>query len=113
MSANPTGPLHIGHGRWGVTGNVLANVFKYAGHEVETEFYVNDAGKQIANLLASVEAIRNDLPIPEQGYSGDYLQKYKNNDLDVVDDIFKQQKETLKKLAIHHDRFFSEKTLYR
>ncbi len=112
VSANPTGPLHIGHGRWGIVGNVLINLFQYAGHEVEGEFYINDTGKQITNLLNSVEAIRNNAPIPEQGYSGDYLEKYKDNDVEVVADIIKEQKETLKKINVHHDRFFSEKTLY-
>ena len=50
VSANPTGPLHIGHGRWAAIGSALSNILKYAGHEVYQEFYVNDAGEQITKL---------------------------------------------------------------
>ncbi len=113
VSANPTGPLHIGHGRWAVVGNVLQNIFNYAGHQMEGEFYINDAGKQIENLLKTVKAIREKTPIPEDGYHGDYLKKYQNNNLDVVADLINQQKNTLKKLKVQHDYFFSEKSLHR
>ena len=50
VSANPTGPFHIGHGRWAAMGSALANLLKFYGHDVHQEFYINDAGSQIQNL---------------------------------------------------------------
>src|SRR5436190_6185398 len=50
ISANPTGPLHFGHGRGGIIGDVLSNIFSFLGHQITKEFYINDAGKQIAKL---------------------------------------------------------------
>lgn len=84
ISANPTGPFHIGHGRWAAMGSVLANLLKFYGHEVYQEFYINDAGSQIQKLGRSL-AIRVlqelgedvDFPIDEEErknyYPGDYL----------------------------------------
>ena len=61
VSANPTGPLHIGHGRWAAIGSTLSNVLKYVGHNVYQEFYVNDAGEQITKLNESVKAVKEGL----------------------------------------------------
>ncbi len=78
VSANPTGPLHVGHGRGAVTGDVVATMLEWAGYEVGREFYVNDAGNQIANLTRSVharylQALGVDAEFPEDGYPGDYI----------------------------------------
>jgi arginyl-tRNA synthetase len=78
VSANPTGPLHIGHGRGAAVGNALCNVLMAAGFDVQKEFYINDAGLQVMLLGQSVFAryqqlLGNDLPFPEDGYKGDYI----------------------------------------
>lgn len=78
VSANPTGPLHVGHGRQAALGDALANLLATQGIRVHREFYYNDAGVQIANLALSVEARLNglkpgDLQWPEQAYNGEYI----------------------------------------
>ncbi|WP_297889405.1 arginine--tRNA ligase [Sulfurihydrogenibium sp.] len=80
VSANPTGPLHLGHGRGAVVGNLLANMYSYIGYKVEKEFYINDAGNQIKKLGQSVYARfrqidQPDYPFPEDGYHGDYIKE--------------------------------------
>lgn len=78
VSANPTGPLHVGHGRGAAVGDAIATLLAYQGADVYREFYYNDAGAQIANLVASVQARvrqRQDpaVPFPDDGYRGDYI----------------------------------------
>ena len=78
VSANPTGPLHVGHGRGGVLGSTLANVLASAGYRVSTEFYVNDAGSQIDAFYRSLYAryrqcLGVDAQVPEDGYHGSYM----------------------------------------
>jgi arginyl-tRNA synthetase len=73
VSANPTGPLHIGNARGAFTGDLLCRVLAAAGHEVDREYYFNDFGSQVKNLGASVVAIREGCEIPEDGYHGDYV----------------------------------------
>lgn len=84
VSANPTGPFHIGHGRWAAMGSALANLLKYAGYDVFQEFYINDAGSQIDNMARSVylrilqqKGINIDFPTDENEikkyYPGEYL----------------------------------------
>jgi arginyl-tRNA synthetase len=78
VSTNPTGPLHVGHGRGAVIGDVLARLLTAAGCEVTREYYVNDAGKQIDILARSMYArllqvYGEDAPVPEDGYPGEYL----------------------------------------
>ena len=73
VSANPTGPLHIGNARGAFTGDLLCRVFAAAGHTVTREYYFNDFGSQVKNLGASVVAIRENCEIPEDGYHGDYV----------------------------------------
>jgi arginyl-tRNA synthetase len=79
VSANPTGPLHIGHGRGAAVGNALCNILKAAGFYVQKEFYINDAGLQVKLLGQSVHAryqqlLGNDIDFPEDGYKGDYIE---------------------------------------
>ena len=78
VSANPTGPLHVGHGRQGALGDALSSLFEACGHTVTREFYYNDAGVQIANLALSVQARcrgfkPGDAQWPEAAYNGDYI----------------------------------------
>jgi arginyl-tRNA synthetase len=78
VSANPTGPLHFGHGRGAVVGDVVARLLEASGHEVQREFYVNDAGGQVRNLARSLVhwlKVQRGLPsqLPEDGYHGDYV----------------------------------------
>lgn len=134
VSANPTGPLHFGHGRGGIIGDVLGNVLRFVGHDVTKEFYINDAGNQIQKLgesfkirclqVAGVEAT-----IPEDGYHGEYLTElaqdcfaqYGQELFEKPDSFFAQYakenllealKNTLKDYGIEYDVWFSEKTLH-
>ena len=80
VSANPTGPLHVGHGRGAALGDAIAALLEFTGHEVVREFYVNDAGLQIERLAESLwarvqQAVGREVPVPEGGYRGAYLQE--------------------------------------
>jgi arginyl-tRNA synthetase len=80
VSANPTGPLHVGHGRGAAIGDALANLLSAAGFAVSREFYINDAGRQIRLLALSVyaryqQSLGNDVPFPEDGYHGSYIEE--------------------------------------
>ncbi|MBV6341886.1 arginine--tRNA ligase [Candidatus Magnetobacterium casense] len=80
VSANPTGPLHVGHGRGAALGNALSNLLQSAGYVVEREFYINDAGRQVRLLGQSVFAAYNTLlgnpcPFPEEGYRGELVER--------------------------------------
>jgi arginyl-tRNA synthetase len=92
VSANPTGPLHLGHGRGAVVGSALCNILRAAGYEVESEFYVNDAGRQVALLGESVfarymEKCEQKYSFPEDGYRGDYI-------TDIAADIYEKEGDT-------------------
>jgi arginyl-tRNA synthetase len=73
VSANPTGPMHVGHARNAAYGDALARMLALQGHRVEREFYVNDAGSQVRKLGESLQAIARGEPVPEDGYKGDYV----------------------------------------
>ncbi|MBF0591885.1 MAG: arginine--tRNA ligase, partial [Nitrospirae bacterium] len=80
VSANPTGPLHVGHGRGAALGNALSNLLQSAGYAVDREFYINDAGRQVRLLGQSVFAAYNTLlgnpyPFPEEGYRGELVEQ--------------------------------------
>ncbi len=128
VSANPTGPFHIGHGRWAALGSALANIMKYTGYDVFQEFYINDAGNQINKLARSLEIRVKQLQgekieMEEDLYPGEYLidcaKRYlkDNKNLSYADfaknDMLRLQKELLKKFKTHFDLFFSELTLYQ
>lgn len=112
VSANPTGPLHIGHGRWAILGSSIVNMMKYVGKSVSSEFYVNDAGNQINKFIASVNAVKNGTPIPEDGYHGNYIQEIAKNDNDPVTSMKEQQATILTKVGATFDHWFSEKSLH-
>ena len=78
VSANPTGPLHVGHGRGAAVGDALANLLAATGHDVQREFYINDAGRQVRLLAQSIharyqQALGNSVAFPEDGYHGEYI----------------------------------------
>lgn len=73
ISANPTGPLHLGHTRWAAVGDALARVLTAGGAQVSTEFYINDRGVQMDRFGASVMAVAHGQPVPEDGYHGAYI----------------------------------------
>jgi arginyl-tRNA synthetase len=73
VSANPTGPMHVGHARNAAYGDALARMLALQGHDVEREFYVNDAGSQVRKLGESIGALARGQPVPEDGYRGDYV----------------------------------------
>lgn len=139
VSANPTGPLHIGHARGAVVGDVLVNLLTAAGYEVSKEYYINDAGNQMNNLGKSVlyryrELLGEKIEFPENCYRGDYIK-------DVSADIIKKEgnrylteneeetvpcfnaiaggvilegiKQDLKDFGVTFDCYFSEKELYK
>ena len=128
VSANPTGPFHIGHGRWAALGSALSNVMKYCGYDVYQEFYINDAGNQINKLARSLELRVRELKgekveWEEDLYPGEYLidcakryiasgEKESYGDFAKAD-MLKQQKELLEKFRTHFDCFFSELSLYK
>jgi arginyl-tRNA synthetase len=127
VSANPTGPLHVGHGRQAALGDAIATLLEVTGWKVTREFYYNDAGVQIDNLAASVEARLKELngeraEIPEGGYHGEYIreiaERYKmNNDgLSVrefaVRELRKEQDLDLQAFGVRFDRYFLESSLY-
>ncbi|WP_438353410.1 arginine--tRNA ligase [Microbacterium sp. CJ88] len=74
VSANPTGPLHIGHTRWAALGDSIARLLQASGATVAREFYINDAGAQMERFGRSVVAAMNDEPTPDDGYGGAYIQ---------------------------------------
>jgi arginyl-tRNA synthetase len=80
VSANPTGPLHVGHGRGAAIGDALGNLLAAVGYDVTREFYINDAGRQVRLLAQSVyaryqQALGNDVPFPDDGYHGSYIEE--------------------------------------
>ncbi|MBO5635932.1 MAG: arginine--tRNA ligase [Acidaminococcaceae bacterium] len=138
VSANPTGPLHVGHGRGAAVGSALSNLLKAAGYDVEQEYYINDAGNQMNNLARSVNARYLELlgkpcEFPEDGYHGHdiidtaqriiskygdrFLQMDEAQRLEEFKTIAYQEKlaalrEDLERFNVHFDVWFSEKTLH-
>ncbi|HTI05404.1 MAG TPA: arginine--tRNA ligase [Gemmatimonadales bacterium] len=134
VSANPTGPLHVGHGRQAALGDAIAALLEWTGWRVTREFYYNDAGSQIMNLARSVQArIRQarglDAEIPEQGYQGDYIREIAERyvaaapkdpegaDLDAVrrfavTELRAEQDRDLQAFGVKFDVYYLESSLY-
>lgn len=89
ISANPTGPLHLGHTRWAAVGDAIARVLAASGAKVVREFYINDRGIQLDKFGESLFAAANDLAVPEDGYHGMYVKE-------IADEIIKENPEYLK-----------------
>ena len=113
VSANPTGPLHVGHGRQAALGDALANLLATQGIRVHREFYYNDAGVQIANLALSVQARLDGLKPgdphwPEQAYNGEYIadiaQAFKGSPADVSSASAENRLETIRQFAVAYLR---------
>jgi arginyl-tRNA synthetase len=132
ISANPTGPLHLGHTRWAAVGDALGRVLSAAGAEVVREFYINDRGNQMDLFGQSVQAAALGQPIPEDGYQGDYIadlakavlaENPEITKLDVEPRLIafreaayklqlKDQQRVLDTFNTHFDVWFSERSLH-
>ncbi|MFT4034253.1 MAG: arginine--tRNA ligase [Patulibacter sp.] len=125
VSANPTGPMHIGHARNAAYGDALARLLAFHGHEVEREYYVNDFGSQVANLGASISARARGVEVPEGGYLGEYVHELAQQipgaaDASIaelsaqgVEAMLGRARETLDRFGVQFDRYFSERTLHQ
>ena len=132
VSANPTGPLHLGHTRWAAVGDSLGRVLSAAGAQVSREFYVNDRGNQMDLFGASLRAAALGKPRPEDGYHGEYIEDLakeivksnpKFTELAESESIsaftqagyklqLDQQRKVLDNFGTHFDTWFSERSLY-
>ncbi len=126
ISANPTGPLHLGHTRWAAVGDALGRVLSAAGAKVTREFYINDRGRQMDLFGQSVQAAAQSQPIPEDGYQGEYIKDLaavvvaENPGIESVEDFreaaykvqLSQQQSVLDKFNTHFDIWFSERSLH-
>ena len=138
VSVNPNGPLHIGHARGGVVGDVIARMLEYVGHPVQREYYYNDAGAQMTRYAASLDAacrtaLGEAAAIPEDGYHGEYVIEWGAQlaaeegdalltlpDQDRLDRVhewglqraMRDIEETLHRVGIPFDAWFSERTLH-
>lgn len=138
VSANPTGPLHLGHGRGAALGNALSNLLKAGGYNVQREYYINDAGRQVRLLGLSVFAKYQQLsglahPFPEDGYRGDYIEdvakeilsvhgmRFKGKEFEEVSTFFidfsykrmmDEIKSDLSDFGVTFDTYQSERSLY-
>ncbi len=136
VSANPTGPLTVGHGRNAVVGDTVANMLEWIGYEVDREYYFNNAGRQMRVLGDSVrlrylELLNEKVEFPEDYYQGEYIKEIAislfDEDKDSLKDepaegkfkeraeieIFKDIERTLNRLGIHHKIFYNENSLYQ
>jgi arginyl-tRNA synthetase len=139
VSANPTGPLHIGHARGAVVGDVITNLLTAVGYAVSKEYYINDAGNQMNNLGKSVllryrELLGEKIEFPETCYRGDYIKDIaadvirKEGNVYLTSDegktvsyftgiagqsIFNEIKDDLRDFGVNFDHYFSEKELYK
>ncbi len=111
VSANPTGPLHIGHGRWAVIGSSLVHLLKRVGIKADSEFYINDAGNQVNLFYASVTGVRDGKGVPENGYHGAYIAELAKSDQDPLQAMLTSQRQVLKGLGVEFDEWFKESSL--
>jgi arginyl-tRNA synthetase len=132
VSANPTGPVHIGAVRWAAVGDALARLLQASGAEVTREYYFNDAGSQIERFARTLREVANGRPVPEDGYEGDYVKEVAEEvvrrnpgvlDLppdeqvelfrrDGVELMFDEVKRSLADFGVHFDVYFNERDLH-
>jgi arginyl-tRNA synthetase len=118
VSANPTGPLHAGHGRGAAYGDSLARVLERCGYEVSRENYLNDRGTQMQLFAASLAARQAGEPVPDGGYQGEYIVEWAS-EIPVGADVLEwgearaveDHRETLARMNVHFDTWFSERSL--
>ncbi len=126
ISANPTGPLHLGHTRWAAVGDALGRVLSASGAKVSREFYINDRGRQMDLFGQSVQAAATGQAIPEDGYQGEYIKDLAvqvlatNPSISTSEDFreaayriqLDEQKSVLDTFKTHFDTWFSERSLH-
>jgi len=132
VSANPTGPVHIGGTRWAAVGDALGRLLTASGAQVSREYYFNDAGAQIDRFAASLMAVAHGQPVPEDGYAGDYVGEIAGQVVAAepgvlelpaeeqqerfrvlgVELMFAEIKRTLADFGVRFDTYFSERTLH-
>ncbi|WP_306210961.1 arginine--tRNA ligase [Actinoplanes sp. RD1] len=125
VSANPTGPVHIGGVRWAAVGDALSRLLRASGADVGTEYYFNDAGSQIDRFARSLEAAAKGEPAPEDGYGGAYIAEIAETivkeqpgaDLETfrtrgVELMFAEIKQSLADFGVRFDTYFNEKDLH-
>ena len=138
VSANPTGPMHVGHGRWAALGDAMARVMRHAGYDVSEEFYINDHGVQMDVFGNSVsvryqQLLGRDVEMPEKCYGGSYVADIAQGIIDrdgdkwlsvsdeervaafrelAYKEMLKLMQDTLGGFGVHFDRWFSERALY-
>jgi arginyl-tRNA synthetase len=132
VSANPTGPVHLGHTRWAAVGDSLRRLLEAAGADVTSEHYVNDAGVQMQRFGESLYAAATGRPTPPEGYAGDYIGEVAKELtaahpelLDLPEEqavaafreqglqlMLAQMRESLERFGVHFDVWFSERTLH-
>jgi arginyl-tRNA synthetase len=103
VSANPTGPIPVSAARNGAYGDAVARLLSFAGHHVEREYYYNDAGTQMERFRASVEAVRQGEPVPEDGYQGDYIVELAAREGDPVPEMLRRIEASLERFRLHFD----------
>jgi len=134
VSANPTGPIHFGHGRGGIIGDVLGNILTFLGHDVTKEYYINDAGAQIKKLGISFKTrleqlTKKDIEMPQDAYHGEYLQELAKETIKTFgpeileksetylanyakEKMLEMIRKTVSEYGITFDVWFSEKSLH-
>ncbi len=140
VSANPTGPIHLGHGRGAAVGDVMSSILDFSGWTVEREYYINDAGLQMENLGKSTQSRyfalfgrEAEAPFPEDGYPGDYIDDIARQIVDecgdsllskpldetvplfrdrTCEEVLKMIRKDLADFGVHFDVWFSERSLY-
>jgi arginyl-tRNA synthetase len=126
VSANPTGPLHVGGSRGAAYGDAIVRLLEAVGHEVEREYYINDGGSQVGRFADSIAARMTGAPIPEDGYEGDYVieiaEQIRGQGIDPTDRdavgrrgialVLDGVRETLERFGVHFDTWTSERAIY-
>jgi len=138
VSSNPTGPLHVGHGRGAAVGDSVANILRFCGYDVQKEYYINDSGRQIDTLGKSVflryrELMGENIQFPDECYQGDYIRDYDKEIIELkgkalfdqdeeqsiffcarfaAERIIKDIRKDLMDFGIEFDNWFSEQSLY-
>jgi len=124
VSANPTGPLHVGAGRWAAAGDSIAALFAASGWQVTREYYLNDAGNQMELFTDSVRAVATGQPVPENGYQGSYIAELAAEmnaagvkAADSAEESYQRTRariaNTLDRFGVQYDVWFSERELHQ